>query len=84
MKWTLCALVLVAVAALGWASGKPTHFATVTYTLESGQTWTDSGNLVSMHAMPSSVPGYNLIVFDFTDHSDVFHLDDGDVGLSFR
>lgn len=83
MRLTILALVLVAAASLAFAGTTP-HFATVTYTLESGQTWSDSGNLTGMHALPSSTPGYTIFVFDFDDHSDVFHLDGGGIGLTLR
>lgn len=83
MKATILVLAFAIVASLAWAGGKASHPVTVTYTLESGQTWSDSGDLVSMEIRPSPVPGYSLSIFNFTDHADVFHLDDGNVGLTF-
>lgn len=83
MRTTILALVFVLVASLAWA-GTTTHFATLTYTIPGGPSWSDSGNLVGMHTMQSPIPGYQLIVFDFTDHSDVFHLDEGNTNLTLR
>lgn len=82
-NWILGALILAAAAVMAYAGGTVTHFATLTYTIPGGPSWSDSGDLVGMHSMPSPVPGYSLIVFDFTDHSTVFHLDEGNTNLTF-
>lgn len=82
-NWILGGLILLAAAVMAFAGTAP-HTATVTYTLANGTSWSDTGTLVGMHAMPSPIPGYTLIVFDFEGHQDVFHLDDGNVGLTLR
>lgn len=58
--------------------------AIVTYTRHTGEQWVDTGIIVRDLEQPSSVPGYNLRQIFFTDHENVYHLDEGTVEVVYR
>lgn len=78
----LVLLVLAVPALAGVPAGGA--FATLTFTPESGAQWVDSGIVRRFHSEPSPVPGYSIEVFEFPDHTDVFHLDAGTLDVAWR
>lgn len=83
MKYLLIALVLIATYSLAFA-GVNGSFATVTFTPPNGAPWIDSGIVQRVYNQPSPVKGYSIETVEFTDHSDVFHLDEGTVEILWR